>query len=212
MCSRFENKTTGEFLFKKISRDRKVTDNSIINSKQTGISPNDEIIIIKNQSGELKITNNIWGFRFSGENAPLIFNSRIETIIAKKYWSDIFKKNRCIIPATAFYEWKQEDKIKIPQRISLIENEVFYIAGIYVKINDICHASLITTSPNALIARIHNRMPVILDYFTAINFLETDAKTAMDHCKPPDDEMKINIEIAGEILTERQKEYLKNKQ
>ena len=208
MCSRFENKTTGEFLFKKISKDRKVIDNSGKNLKQTGIAPNDDIIIIKNKSGELELTNNIWGIRFSGENTPFIFNSRIETITSKKYWSDLFDKNRCIIPATAFYEWKQENKIKIPQRISLIESEVFYLAGIFVRLNDSYHASMITTSPNTQIARIHNRMPVILDYKNAINFLETDSKTALSLCRPQDDRIKLNIETADEILTEKQKKYL----
>jgi putative SOS response-associated peptidase YedK len=211
MCSRFENKSTGEFLFKKISKDRKVIDNSGKNLKQTGIAPNDDIIVIRNKSGDLEITNNIWGIRFSGENTPLIFNSRIETITSKTYWLGLFDKNRCIIPATAFYEWKQEDKIKIPQRISLIESEVFYIAGIFVRLNDNYHASLITTIPNTQIARIHNRMPVILDYKNAINFLESDAKSALDLCQPMDDNFKMNIEIADEILTEKQREYLGKK-
>jgi putative SOS response-associated peptidase YedK len=209
MCSRFENKTTGEFLFKKISKDRKVTDNTVKNLKQSGISPHDDIIIIKNKTRELEITTNIWGIRFSGENTPLIFNSRIETISSKKYWSDIFDKNRCLIPATAFYEWKQEEKIKIPHRISLSDSEIFYIAGIFIKLNENYHASMITTTPNTLIARIHNRMPVIMDYNTAISFLESDFKTALSHCNPLNESEGINIEIAEEILTEKQREYLK---
>ncbi|MCI0472252.1 MAG: SOS response-associated peptidase [Ignavibacteria bacterium] len=209
MCSRFENKTTGEFLFKKISKDRKVTDNSVKNLKQSGISPQDDIIIIKIKPGELEITTNIWGIRFSGENTPLIFNSRIETISSKKYWSDIFDKNRCIIPATAFYEWKQEEKIKIPHRISLRDSEIFYIAGIFIKLNGNYHASMITTSPNNIISRIHNRMPVIMDYHSAISFLESDYKTAISQCNPLDDSIGINIEVAEEILTEKQREYLK---
>jgi putative SOS response-associated peptidase YedK len=68
---------------------------------------------------------------------------------------------------------------------------------------------MITTSPNALIAKIHNRMPVIMDYNTAISFLESDFKTALSHCIPLNDKESLNIEIAEEILTEKQKEYLK---
>jgi putative SOS response-associated peptidase YedK len=138
----------------------------------------------------------------------LIFNSRIETITEKPYWRNLFEKNRCLIPATAFYEWKTIEKIKIPQRISFDSMPLFFIGGIYVNIKDGIFASMITTTPNSSIAKIHNRMPVILSIEEGLKFLSGDSQSALKICKPLDDNISAEIETASDILTEKRKEFL----
>jgi len=208
MCSRFENKETGESMFKKFEKDFLMINIAAKDLKQINIAPNDDILVIQKSENEFTLKNFSWGIKFPGDKTPLIFNSRIETISSKPYWKNIFKRNRCIIPATAFYEWKMMEGTKIPHRISFDGMPLFFIAGIYVKINDGIFASMITTTPNTTIAKIHTRMPVILSMKDGLNFLSNDMEEVLLQCKPFDNDISTKISIADDILTQKQKEFL----
>lgn len=211
MCSRFENKETGESMFKKFEKDFLMFNIAAKDLKQINIAPNDDILVIHKRENEFELQNFSWGIKFPGNNTPLIFNSRIETIATKPYWKNLFITNRCIIPATAFYEWETVDKIKIPKRISFESLPVFFFAGLYVKVGDGIFASIITTASNSFIAKIHNRMPVIFNQEEGINYLKTDTDSAITLCRPLDESISVNLETAEDILTEKQKDYLKGK-
>lgn len=211
MCSRFENKETGKSIFKKFEKDFQILNFAPDNLKQINIAPSDDILVIQKNERQLELKCFTWGIKFPGKDTPLIFNSRIETISEKPYWKKLFITSRCLIPATAFYEWQSFGKIKIPQKISFESMPLFFLAGIYVKIEDRVFASLITTVPNSQIVKIHNRMPVVLSRDEGVEFLNFKDEKAMSYCKPVDENIKVNIETAEDILTEKQKEYLKNK-
>lgn len=96
-----------------------------------------------------------------------MINARAETILEKPTWKRPFKTQRCLIPASGFYEWQKDGKSKVPYYIHLKQDEIFSFAGLY----DIWHDaqkkevrtySIITTKPNSLMKDIHDRMPVIL--------------------------------------------------
>ena len=88
---------------------------------------------------------------------------------------------------------------------------LFFIGGIYVSIKDEIFASMITTTPNTTIAKIHNRMPVILSMDDGLKFLSKEGKDALDMCKPLDENISPEIETANDILTDKQKEFLANR-
>lgn len=99
------------------------------------------------------------------------FNARSETIWEKPSFRFAAKKNRCMIPAHGFFEWHTEGKKKTPYYIRRKDNEVFAFAGLFENWTNkengetIQTFSIITTTANKLLARIHNikqRMPVIL--------------------------------------------------
>ncbi len=209
MCSRFENKETGLSIFTKITKEFgvEVVNNAPENIKQINIFPSEDILILKNSEGAIEINKKTWGIKFD-EKSPLIFNSRIETIKSKSYWGNLFAKNRCLIPATAFYEWVQTDKIKIPNRISLGDFKLFFMAGIFVKIKDNYCASVITTPPNTTVAGIHNRMPVILLPEDGLKFLSMEKESALKQCEPFRDDVPMKVEIAEDILTQKQREEI----
>lgn len=209
MCSRFENKETGESIFKEFEKDFLMLNIADKDLKQISIAPNDDILVIEKCDKQLELKCFSWGIKFAGEKTPLIFNSRIETISSKPYWKNLFKNNRCLIPATAFYEWKIIDKTKIPQKISFESMPMFFIAGIYVKIDGGIFASMITTNPNTQIAKIHDRMPVILSKEEGIKFLQSEVDEALKFCIPLDDKVEADIQTAEDILTLKQKEFLK---
>jgi putative SOS response-associated peptidase YedK len=208
MCSRFENKESGITIFEKLRKDIQgnfIFENASEELKKVNIAPINKILTVSKEKDDFKLKIFKWGIRFDKENkSPLIFNSRIETIKEKKYWTQLFYNKRCLIPATAFYEWKEIDKVKVPQRISIPGEEFFFMPSIYVSIEDTLCASLITTVPNKFMKSVHNRMPVIFGINQGIEFLKSEPDKALEFCIPLDNKIKMEIEIAKDLLKKKE--------
>lgn len=97
-----------------------------------------------------------------------MINAKAETIREKPSFRIPFLKQRCLVPADGFYEWKRAgSKEKIPYRITLADRSPFAMAGIWDRWKDpegrqVYSFAILTTAPNELLSGIHNRMPVIL--------------------------------------------------
>ncbi len=95
-----------------------------------------------------------------------LFNARAETLAEKPSFRTAFKRRRCLLPASGFYEWQGERGAKQPFFVHLRDEEAFALAGLWEYWEgpegalETC--TVITTEPNELIAPMHNRMPVIL--------------------------------------------------
>lgn len=106
-----------------------------------------------------------------GKNFSLI-NVRDDSIREKKTFHKNFERNRCIIPADGFYEWKKDAKQKIPYFIHFKSSQLMAFAGLYNVLEgkdnrveegkEIRSVAIITTGANTLMKGIHDRMPVIL--------------------------------------------------
>lgn len=97
-----------------------------------------------------------------------LVNARGGTVAEKPSFRAAFKSHRCLIPASGFYEWKAEGKLKQPWYVSLKSGDPMAFAGLW----DVWHPNkgetiesccIITTEANALMLPIHDRMPVILN-------------------------------------------------
>ncbi|WP_028611107.1 SOS response-associated peptidase [Paenibacillus harenae] len=140
-----------------------------------------------NRLGELK-----WGLIPPWADDPKIgfqmLNARSETAADKRAFGAPLRCKRCLIPADGFYEWKTTAGGKQPMRIVLKSRSIFSMAGLYetwlspdgVRINS---CTILTTSPNALVAPIHDRMPVILRPEDETLWLDR-AVTDLDAVKP----------------------------
>lgn len=98
-----------------------------------------------------------------------LINARAESLDTKPSFRNAFKNRRCLVPADAFYEWKKAagGKTKIPYRISIKNQPLFSMAGIWEQWKNpagelLQSFSIVTTKANELVAGLHNRMPVIL--------------------------------------------------
>lgn len=112
-----------------------------------------------------------WGLIPSWAKDPSIgdrmINARAETAAEKPSFRRALQKRRCLVLADGFYEWKKEGKSKTPMYIRLQSHQPFGFAGLWetwqspdgAKIHS---CTILTTEPNALMAPIHHRMPVIL--------------------------------------------------
>jgi putative SOS response-associated peptidase YedK len=185
MCGRFETKPNSEGLIKQLEQ---LNIDLIIDKedevKTVNIAPTEKITAIMRQSKKYLLSSFNWGIKFS-QSSPLVFNSRMETIMEKKFWRDTFNRNRCLVPMTAFYEWKKEGGKKVPYRIFLKTEDLFFIPALYyINKENIYSASLITTTPNSFIKPIHHRMPVIFTYKNAVNFLNNTIEQNLEMCIP----------------------------
>jgi len=113
-----------------------------------------------------------WGITPAfAKNKPVAYkliNARSESITEKISFKNAFKKNRCLVPADGFYEWKKVGKkTKVPYRFVFHNESLFSFAGIWEEFEtekgEIAHTfTILTTRPNLLTSEIHDRMPVIL--------------------------------------------------
>jgi putative SOS response-associated peptidase YedK len=110
-------------------------------------------------------------------------NARSETVTTTASFSGPFRSQRCLIPANGFYEWKRNGKTKQPYCFEVGDGRVFAFAGLWDTWKNpngeaIHTCAILTTTPNALLAEIHDRMPVILnprDYDLWLNSGRTEA-------------------------------------
>ncbi len=96
-------------------------------------------------------------------------NARSESIFEKITFRDSFKNRRCIIPINGFYEWKVEEKEKTPFFVKDMKRDYLALAGIWDEWFDcelnmkVVTVALITCDANEKLAKIHHRMPIVLE-------------------------------------------------
>ena len=125
-----------------------------------------------------------WGLVPHWADTPSIgsrmINARAETIATKPAFRDAFASRRCLILADGFYEWVGEGSAKRPFRIRLPDGRPFAFAGVWERWREpdgerLYTCAIVTTSAAPAIARIHDRMPVILDRVQREDWLRNDA-------------------------------------
>jgi putative SOS response-associated peptidase YedK len=126
-------------------------------------------VVVRNSPN--RIVEMEWGLIPSWSKEPQVkfsmINARAETLTTSPVFRGPFKSQRCLVPASGFYEWRKTSQGKQPYCIQLDGGELFAFAGLYdiwrdANGNELYSYTIITTTPNDLVAPIHNRMPVIL--------------------------------------------------
>jgi putative SOS response-associated peptidase YedK len=104
-----------------------------------------------------------WGFFPAASDSPPLANARAETLAQKPAFRDAFRRRRCLVPATGFYEWEKRGRARLPWLFRLRDDTPFAFAALWENTpDDEARAVIITTAPNALMAPIHHRMPALL--------------------------------------------------
>ncbi|WP_227132524.1 SOS response-associated peptidase [Halorubellus salinus] len=142
-------------------------------------------------------------------NRPI--NARSETVREKRSFRDAFERRRCLVPADGFYEWVERGGGKQPYRVTLADESVFAMAGLYeVWEGEVAQSSLaafgadgdddrrrrvesftvLTTEPNDVVADLHHRMAVVLDREDETTWLHGDPDEAQALLEPYDGAMR----------------------
>ena len=115
--------------------------------------------------GSLEMVDMRWGlvpiwWKKSLKDLPSTFNARSETAHEKPMFRTAFKRNRCLVPASGFYEWKRSGKEKQPYHIAMASGEPMTFAGLWERWEDpesgeeVRSCTILTTGPNDFMAEI----------------------------------------------------------
>ena len=162
------------------------------------ISPSQSVPVIRSHDGETALELMRWGFQpawMKGKgNRPPPINARSETLLERAMFKSATARGRCLIPADGFYEWKAilGQKAKQPMYIRLKSGELYAFAGIWTWNGEEPTCAIITTSPNELVATVHDRMPVILTRHGEQLWMDPDA--------PPDEAMSVLAPYPADLM------------
>jgi putative SOS response-associated peptidase YedK len=137
------------------------------------IAPGQNIaaVIQNRETARREVRSQRWGLVPSwakdGSIGNRLINARAETVAAKPAFRKLFRERRCLVPADGFYEWERQGRRRQPWHIRLRDARPFAFAGLWDRWQPAEGApvetvTIVTTEPNALVGRIHDRMPVIL--------------------------------------------------
>lgn len=136
------------------------------------IAPSQPVPVIVHPSGAERVCEVMtWGLVPSSARdpgrSPRPINARAESLHERQLFRPLLESRRCLVPATGFYEWVKTGKGAVPYYIRHKDESLFAFAGLYDlwKSGDgqfLKTFAVITTRPNPLVARYHDRMPAIL--------------------------------------------------
>ena len=94
-------------------------------------------------------------------------NAKAEGVETRPAFREAFARRRCLVPFDCFYEWKKLDKERQPYAVALSDRRLMALAGLWENWRSpagerVRSFAIVTTAPNALLADVHDRMPVIL--------------------------------------------------
>ena len=118
-----------------------------------------------------------WGFSHPARGM-LVFNTRMETAPEKELFVTSVDERRCLIPASRYFEWKKVDAHKkVCYAITAENREPLYLAGLYVRTSDAHRLpcfSVLTQDAEKSIRDVHPRMPVLVPFSRAAEWLSPD--------------------------------------
>lgn len=136
------------------------------------IAPTQPVAIVRmDQKGRREMALVRWGLIPSWVKDPREFstliNARSETAADKPSFRGAMRHHRCLVPADGFYEWTGPAGAKVPHLIRPRDHGLLAMAGIFehwlgADGSELETMAILTTSANATMAPIHDRMPVIL--------------------------------------------------
>ncbi len=133
------------------------------------ISPTQTVVVIRQDDGQRFPAPMRWGlvpvWSKNPKAGPPLINARAETVADKPAFRSAFRKRRCLIPATGFYEWRTAGKSKLPVHLHLPSDEPFAFAGLWEvwrgpEALESC--TIVTTASAGEMTKLHDRQPVIV--------------------------------------------------
>lgn len=175
MCGRYLFSTKENREFQRIIQDaqRRSVQHSELNFPMAGdIAPTATAPVLIASGNKVVAEFQRWGI--PSWRGGLMINARSETVCEKPMFRKSMAAQRCVIPASGYYEWdagKHKCFFHIPRK-------PIYLAGIYDNIEGINCYVVLTTVPNASVSDIHDRMPLILSHEQVRPWL-TDPQAAL---------------------------------
>lgn len=168
MCCRYVllQEHTGDLL----ARLGVLLEKGALPASRYNLSPGTRIPAVRHRDDARELTALHWGLvpSWARDATTPVVNARAESLAGKPSFRDALRSRRCLIPASGFYEWAVHGRTRSPWFFRLRDGRPFALAGLWESwrshdgsVLESC--AVVTTAPNALMAPVHHRMPVMLD-------------------------------------------------
>jgi putative SOS response-associated peptidase YedK len=160
MCGRF----THRYIWAEIQRLYRLTSPASNVQPSYNVCPTDTVNVVTSiedtrvsAAYALGLTPRWWSKPLKELMRLSTFNARVETVTTKPFFREAFKRTRCIIPASGYYEWQVTPGGKQPHYFTRTDGQVISFAGLWDEWKDRA------TGDNGMVAEVHDRMPVVLE-------------------------------------------------
>lgn len=136
------------------------------------IAPTDEAIVVVERDDRRALTSYRWGliphWAPDARIASRTFNARAESVATMPAFRESFRRRRCLVPVDGFYEWRRVGSARVPYRVFRPDGRPLVLAGLWSGWRDPATDevrrtfTIVTTTPNSVVAELHDRMPVIV--------------------------------------------------
>lgn len=167
MCGRFtQQRPTSE-----IARIFDAEDLADDQGARFNVAPTDEAAVVVQREERRAVVRYRWGLVpswASPKQASRAFNARAETLATSGLFRDAYRRRRCLVPVDGFFEWRRDGSTRQPLRIHDPGDRPLALAGLWTGRRDedtgewLRTFTIVTTRPNAFMAGIHDRMPVVV--------------------------------------------------
>lgn len=168
MCGRFSQQRPASELSEIFAAEPLVDDLG----PRYNVAPTDEALVVVQREERRGLTAYRWGliphWAKDARTGSRMFNARAETIAISPAFRDAFKRKRCLVPVDGFYEWKREGTLRQPYWVARADGRPLALAGLWASWKDPATDTIrrtftiVTTVPNAAMAALHDRMPVVI--------------------------------------------------
>jgi putative SOS response-associated peptidase YedK len=170
MCGRFTQRLSSSD-FARIFRARDLVESA---GEAYNVAPTQRVAVVVEREEERVLEPMRWGLVPGWAKSPTggrhPINARAETVGTSPLFRHAFRVKRCLVPADGFYEWQRlPDGRRQPHYISASDGSPLAFAGLWSAWSErtsetpaLLTCTILTTTPNATMAAIHDRMPVIL--------------------------------------------------
>src|SRR5215471_9838827 len=172
MCGRaYSTYSAEELYFQYLNRKPLSGEDLPFSKPNYNMAPTQTVPVVRQVNGGRSIDAMRWGLippwekQFSTKISTI--NARSEGVFESRLYKSHVVKRRCIVPISGFFEWKREGTSKCPFKIFLKDSPIMALAGIWSTWHEGSpdegkSFSIVTTSANPVMEKIHDRMPVIL--------------------------------------------------
>lgn len=220
MCGRFASTTPPDKLAAYFGAEAPILEDDESIDPDYNVAPTRDVPTIRVRDDGRKLDYLRWGLvpRWAKDLriGSKMINARAETVATKNSFRSAFKKRRCIVTADGFYEWQRLDpKTKQPMYIHRGDGAPLAFAGLFERWIDgeehreIHTCTIITTTPNTMMEKIHNRMPVLLPPSRWDEWLDPDnddTKGLQELLIPAPNELLVTYRVSDMVNNVRNNE------
>jgi putative SOS response-associated peptidase YedK len=172
MCGRYTNRLTWSEIHALYALSAPASPERNLRARYN-ICPTTTIDAVIERDAKRELAPMRWGlvpswWKKKAKETPATFNARAETVAEKPMFRSAFKRTRCLIPASGYYEWHTTPTGKQPFYFTARDGGALSIAGLWDEWKDIetgeplKSCTMIITTANDFVKPIHERMPVLL--------------------------------------------------